>query len=395
LSFRRNRTFVVAWLTPLLVALAALLLPAGAAAASVGNIAGTVTGEGHGALSGVEVCAIAVDEEGFECGTSGAGGAYEISGLAEGEYVVEFWPAGQNYVWEFYENTRKWAAATPVTVTAGVTKSGVDAELEKGATISGVVTAAATGHAAPEVVVCAFSTGEFSYGCAETSAVGSYTISGLTGGEYEVEFRPEGNGQGLLAQLYSLGLVTVSPHGEAKGVNQALQAGGQILGVVRLAATGAPLAGVRVCLSEAEFLEPLICLTTPASGGYGFIGLWSDRYKVVFSAGANEFPDPTPIVDSFPTQWWKGASSFVTASPIAITPPTVLNGIDAALGPPAAAPITPKPLTPTAPVTPVKKIVKKPLKCRKGFAKRKVRGKQKCVRLHKAAKHKRHHKKRG
>ena len=394
MSFRPNRTFVVAWLTPLLVTLAALALPASGLAAGTGKITGTVTKEGGGGLAGVRVCPWVYEgpeEEELKCAETVAGGAYEITGLPKGKYVVEFWAKGQNYVWEFYANTRDFEAATPVVVNAGETKSGIDAELEIGSMITGVVTGAPSGQPAPGVNVCAFSVTEFTAECAKTGASGQYTIVGLSAGQYEVEFNPLGNGQGLLGQMYSLGLVTVPAKGTKTGVNQALQAGGQIRGTVRLAATGAPLGGVRVCLTEAEFLETWACLTSPPSGLYGFIGLPAGSYKVVFSAGASDFPDPKPIVDSYPTQWWNGASTFATATPIAITPPTIVDGADAALGPPPVVPVTLPPVLPvTSPIK--KKVVRKPLKCHKGTVKRKVRGKTKCVIRHKPPKHKRHHK---
>lgn len=393
LSFRRNRTFVVAWLTPLLVALAALSLPATGMAAGTGKISGTVTLEGGGTLAGIEVCAEEVSEEGFACAKTNGAGSYEVTGLKEGEYLVSFEPPRTaNYLWQYYQGVRNWEAATVVDVVEGVNKAGINAVLEKGATISGVVTAAASGLPAPKVLVCAVATDESSLGCAETNSAGSYTIIALTGGQFEVEFYPEGNGQGLAYQTYSLGLVTLAPHGETKNVNQALQAGGQILGTVRLAATGAPLAGVRVCLTEAGSVERFACLTSPASGAYRFYGLPAGSYKVAFSPAANEIPDKSPIVDAYPTQWWQGASSFATATPIAITPPAIVSGIDGALGPPPV--VTPPPVVPPAPVVKKKAPTKpKPLKCRHGFTKRKVHGKAKCVRRHKAAKHKRHHKK--
>jgi carboxypeptidase family protein len=392
LIFRRNRTFVVAWLTPLLVALAALALPASGMAAGTGNITGTVFKEGGGTLPGVKVCPWALEgpEEELPCATSGVAGFYELAALPENEYLIEFRPTGLNYVWEFYDNTREFETATGVKVTGGETKSDIDAELEKGATISGVVTSAATGQPAPKVEVCAFAIDVSSYGCTETNAVGSYTIIGLAGGQYELEFYPEGNGQGLLWQTYSLGLVTLAPHEEAKNVNQALQSGGQILGVVRLAATGSPLAGVRICVTEASSVEVSTCLTSPASGGYRFYGLPPGSYKVAFSPAPGEVRDKSPIADAYPTQWWQGAGSFATATPIAITPSAIVNGVDGALGPP---PVVTAPVVPPAPVK--KKVPRKPkpLKCRHGFIKRKVHGKAKCVRRHKAAKHKRHHKK--
>ena len=368
--------------------MAALALPAFAVAAEPGAIKGTVTGEGHGGLADVQVCAW--DEtQGVEgCVKSEVGGAYEIPDLPAGEYLVEFWPAGLNYVWEYYGGSR--SVPTPVTVAGGETKSGIDAELEAGATISGVVSAAATGLPASEVIVCAFKQSEFVYGCDLTDGSGSYAITGLAGGQYEVEFQPE-NFRELVGQDYSLGLVTVQPHAATTGINQALVATGQITGTVRLAATGAPLSGVRVCVTEAEFLETLGCVTTSASGGYRFTGFWPGTVKIVFSAEATEFPDQRAVADAYPTQWWNGASTFATATPIQTAPPAIISGIDASLGPPAS-PVVPAPVVP---VTPVSKAIKKPkpLKCRKGAVKRKLHGKVRCVRRHTATKHRHRHKK--
>jgi hypothetical protein len=346
-------------------------------------------------LSGVEVCAESFDETVFRCAETTGAGTYTITGLEAGEYLVAFIPQESvNYLWQWYQDVRNWQAATPVNVEEGLTESGIDAVLEKGATISGVVTAAATGQPAREVLVCAVAIDESSFGCAETNAAGSYTIVALTGGQFEVEFFPEGNGQGLAYQSYSLGLVTLAPHGEANGVNQALQNGGQILGVVRVAATGVPLAGVRVCLTDAGSTERFACLTSPASGAYRFYGLPQGSYKVAFSPTATEIPDEGAKADAYPTQWWQGASSFATATPIAITPPAVVGGIDGALGPPPVAPVVPPVVIPPAPVATKVPSHPKPLsRCRKGFVRHKVHGKPRCVRRHQPAKHRHRHKK--
>jgi hypothetical protein len=380
LSFRRNRTLVVAWLTPLLVALAALALPASGMAAGTGAISGTVTAQGGGGLANIEVCAWSRsgNEEHWGCEVSGVGGAYEIPNLPEDEYVVEFWPGPQNYVWQYYGGGQKFEAATPVVVTGGTTKTGINAALVKGAQVKGRVTAAATGASAPEVEVCAFPTTEGSYRCGLTDSTGNYTI---VGNNHEV--------------TESGDVLVLAAEAVQTGINAALRPGGAITGTVRLAATGAPLAGVRVCLVEAAFLESLGCLTSPASGAYRFYGLRNESYKIVFSAEANEIEDPEAKVDAYPTQWWNGQATFAAAIPIPITPPATVSGVDGSLGPPPATPVTPiTPPTTTPPVSkqPTTKPKPKVLTCRKGFAKRKVRGKSKCVRLHKAPKHKRHHK---
>jgi len=405
LSFRRNRTFV-AWLTPLLVALAALALPATGMAAGTGAISGTVTGEGAGGLAEIEVCAwpLGADEEEGECELSQAGGTYEIPELPEGEYVVEFWPGAQDYIWEYFGGTQEFSAATRVLVTGGATRSGVDAVLAKGAEIKGRVTAAATGGPAPEVEVCAVPTAGEGERCGLTESSGTYAIVGLASGTYHVYFYPEGNGMGLLAQVWNGhergeagDPLTLAAAAVRTGVDAALRPGGAITGTVRLAATEAPLAGVRVCLVEAEVAESLGCLTSPPSGGYRFFGLRDEAYKIVFSAEADEIEDPKPIVDAYPTEWWNGQPTFAAATPIPITPPGTVGNIDGSLGPPPAIVVPTAPAAPTAPRAPVSKQPTKKqeptaVKCRKGFVKRKVRGKAKCVRRHKA-KHKAHHKK--
>lgn len=390
MSFRRNRTFVVAWLTPLLVALMALALPATGEAAGTGSISGTVTGQGAGALADVRVCAESFDETIFRCSETDGAGKYTVSGLEQAEYLVAFLPPeGSIYLWQWYGGVRNWEESPLIEVEEGVARTGINAVLEKGASISGVVTAAATGLPAREVYVCAATIDESDGGCDETNSSGSYTIVGLTGGQYQLEFYPEGT-QDLVYQTYSLGLVTVAPHAEVKNVNQALQPGGKIQGVVRLAATNAPLAGVRVCVTLANTVEQFACLTSPASGAYQFYGLPSGSYKVAFSATAAEIPDREAKVDAYPTVWWQAASSFATASPIAIVPPAIVSGVDGALGPPPVAPVVPPPVV-QPPV--VKKVAPKPLRCRKHFAKRKVHGKVRCVRTHKIVKHKHRHKK--
>jgi len=167
---------------------------------------------------------------------------------------------------------------------------------------------------------------------------------------------------------------------------------------VRLASTGAPVAGVDVCVTEADLTWSLGCLKTPASGGYRFYGLWTGSFKVAFSPEASEFAEGEQweiAPDSFPTQWWNGKPYFETATPIGITfPGEVVGGIDGSLGPgpvvspPATAPSTP----PTATVAkPKPKPTPKPLRCKRGFARKKVKGGVRCVKRHKPKHHRRHH----
>jgi hypothetical protein len=400
----RKRTHA-ARLIALAVALLALALPAAGEAAPPGAISGTISGAGVGPLVEAEACAEAITSTAteFACAKTGPGGTYAIGGLVEGSYAVWLGPPREaNFVGQYYGGSHSFTGASPVRVDPGATTPNVGATLEKGATISGVVRAAATGAPVPGVEVCASaSTG--GEGCGETSSLGAYRIIGLPAGTFDVEFFTYETGQNLLSQSYELGPVTLTAGQERTGVNAALVAGGQVTGTVRAAADGAPLKGVDVCLTEASEAYPLACLTTPASGAYRFFGLWAGSFKVVFSPEASEleeggFWELKP--DAFPTQWWNGQATFAAATPIAATPGSTVAGIDGSLGP---GPVAPPAVTPPSTGTPAPAPVaaapkpkpkptapKAPAKCRKGFVKKKAKGQKRCV---KARRHKprRHH----
>jgi hypothetical protein len=367
------------FLLPLLLGALLLALPVSAMAAGTetGSIAGTVT-EGIGEI---EVCAKAVDESSYECVPLPDGGPYEIPNLPEGKYEVGFWPVG-NFVTQFWQEAPTWKEAEPLQVIASQTTGGVDATLVPGATIKGLVTASATGAPVGEVEACATS-GEIER-CAKSNAAGEYEIDGLAGGVLNLwilNFYAQNAVADVVSEPYSGGAIEVSSGMVTPGVNVALGPGGQIAGTVRLASTGAPLGGVLVCVTTAASPSPLGCLRTPNSGAYRFMRVWPGSYKVVFSPE----PSGTEGPNSYPTQWWGGQSTFDAAAPITIAPPAIVNNIDAAL---VALP-TPAPVTPIT--TPV---AKKPvLRCKRGFVKRKVHGKQRCVKRHKAKpkpRHKRH-----
>jgi hypothetical protein len=382
------------FLLPLLLG-ALLALPASAMAAETGSITGAVSAEGGPIAGEVEVCAKSVlDENIFKCAWVDGSGPYVITELPAGKYKVGFWPTG-NYVTRFWEGGLTWNEATAVPVAAGLPTPDIEAVLEVGATISGAVTAAATGAPVGEVEACAILT-ELER-CAKANAAGQYVIDGLVEGTWNVYFDAQEANVDVVSPQ-SPTTVMVGPKQNVGPVDAALIPGGQIAGTVRLAGTGAPVGGVLVCATMASSSTPLTCLRTPSSGAYRFTRVWPGSFKVVFSPEPKELFDPEHQEeaeaiereeaaagygpDSYPTEWWGGQSTFAAAVPIEITPPAIVNNIDASLvGPP-----TPAPVTPTT--TPV---VKKPLlNCKRGFVKRKVHGKQRCVKRHKAKPKPRH-----
>lgn len=424
---RRNWTFLRRSPVPLLLSVLALALalPAGAGALGpgTGRVTGTVTLEGGGAAVGVEVCAFpdpqpGGEDEEWNCDVTGSDGTYELTGISQGEHNVQFWPYGEPaYLYQYYDGAAEYAEADPIFVTAGGLTPNVDAVLEEGATIEGTVTAAATGLPAPEVDVWAESVDGFEEQV-DTDASGMYKVEGLPAGEYRVHFYPEETELDVLGQNYPAGALweeastfVVLPKEHVTGIDAALAPGGRILGMVRSAADGSPLSGVEVCLLEVERDRLSACLTTGASGAYEIYGLWSAHWKVVFSPAlrdlyGDEFAEfveeeetpaeLAPWNDAYPTQWWKEATSSATATPIAETAPATISGIDASLGtPPALVQPGPSPAATLAPpvipaqakAKPKVRKAKRPVKCKRGFGKRKLHGKERCVRHRKVVRH--------
>jgi molybdopterin-binding protein len=194
-----------------------------------GKISGEVTDASSGAAIGnVEVCAFSLTGPSFRCGLTEASGKYTITALATGEYYVSFssFLAG-NYVPQYYEDASSLRGATLVSVTAGSTKSEVDARLVPGANISGRVTSAATGAPIKRAKVCALASfTELEENCVFTTASGEYKISELAAGAYAVKFDAEPN---FPIQYYNGKLsystaerVTLAAGATASGINAAV-----------------------------------------------------------------------------------------------------------------------------------------------------------------------------
>jgi hypothetical protein len=317
------------------VGLALLCLAPTAMAGATGSISGTVTGVSpKTAIEGIEVCAFAPEGTSEKCAVTDSGGKYTISGLPEGKYYVDFFAhfqSGLDYVSQYFEEVPTLQEATKVPVVAGSTTPGVDAELEKGAEIPGVVTSAAAGKAAIEgVFVCALlkETGFRSGSCAITDASGKYKIEGLASGEYRIEFIPFLVNSGNYApQFYdkkalsseATDVLATAPSLTAP-VDAELEEGGYISGHVTDALTNTALGGIAVC-AEMTGEGFSGCASTDANGEYTISGLASGKYQVEF------FDEESKYV----TQYYNGKSSPAQAEEVTVTAPATTPGIDAAM----------------------------------------------------------------
>jgi hypothetical protein len=381
-----------------LLALAALVCLPAVAGAATGGIKGTVTSAKapHSPIDRAFVCAFRTSglvEEGGgegeeECTRTAFDGSYQLSGLVPGEYVVEFWPGPNNYVFEYWDDETEAESADPVTVLGGAFTTGIDAELTPASGIEGQAREPG-GEPLAEVQVCAVTEEGEIVECTETDGEGKYVVPRLAPGEYKVFFTPFYTGLNLLDQFWDhepswelADTVSLGAEETKTGIDADFEFGAEIKGTVHSATTGQPLPEILACAIEASTGEALICTFTGEAGGYRLPSVPPGLFKVGFSQEPSEVPFMAEFGyegDAYPTQFYNGKPTLAAADVLTTKPPGALTGIDATLGTP--------PLVP--PVVPIAKPKPKAKHCKRGFQKKRVKGKVRCVKAHRG--HKRHH----
>jgi hypothetical protein len=388
-----------------LAAWAAVLAPA-AAEAAPGTIAGAVTPVQW--AQEVEVCVVEAQPS-ETCTVPAANGSYLME-VPLGEYQIEFIPSFRSRLLiQYYNHQRALVNATTIKLFSGAsTATGINGDLIEGAVIEGAVTAAGTGLPLSEVEVCAVSSGSAAVRrCEETDASGAYELHSLPGGTYRVSFRGSGK-SGSYAPMYydgkqSLGEatpVTVVPGVTESGVDAALEEGAEIEGSVSAAGAG-PQAGIAVCLFEAAAATADRCTYSDELGNYRFEGLASGSYQVGFSLEPAELGGTSEgESDGYESQYFDGVATRAQATAISILAPSAVAGVNAMLShPPVPAAVVPppavdNPIVAAPPVIPQPK--PKPKRCKRGFRKKKVKGKVRCVKVvhrHRRHKHPNHNRK--
>ncbi len=294
-----------------------------------GSLSGTVTNaSSHVAIEHVEVKVYDSGDDYVSSVETGANGDYSVSGLPTGEYEVEFLPTSGDYLRQYSQDKSTLAEATAVPVTAGSTKTGVNAALVVGGGISGTVTTASSDAPLANVLATVYDSSDARVAKAETAANGQYTVSGLAPGQYEVEFAGGGS---YVPQFYKEGTllvgatsVTVTAEHKTEQINGALVVGGSISGTVTDALTGLPLAEVQVnaytsggTLVESESGE------TASDGTYRLATLVPGSYEVQF----------VPPSEFFFGQFFSGASSLLGATQVSVKEGLPTEGINAAIVP--------------------------------------------------------------
>jgi hypothetical protein len=303
-----------------------------------GRIGGTAIGASPKVpLEGLKVCAREPEhprdlndpEKNSGCTTTDSSGEYTVGGLPSGAYEVEFevpYSSQLNFFTQFYDDEASWPEANLVSVTAGKTASGIDAELPDGGELSGRLTSSSTDAPIEKANVCASGKTENGYegGCATTNANGEYTITRLRSAEYEVTFNAPGyvsEHLGSPGVTEATGDVSVTTGKMTSGADMSLEELPRIGGRVTNFSSKAPIKGIEVCVRPVSWTSNGPCATTNTNGEYSISDLEVREYTVEFSASGLNYL----------TQYYDGTIFSYDATRISLMPGTDAMNIDAAL----------------------------------------------------------------
>ncbi len=298
---------------------------------------------------GMPVPGFCVWENGnYTAAVTGKDGSYSIRGLAAGKYLIGFvGGCGDrgSHAPQFYPGLSNPAQVALFTVASGQVKSGVDARLLPGGTVTGTVTNAA-GQPLPGACVFLatpsalenpginfvlpwFPVGELG-GYTQARSNGTYTIRDLPPGNYYAEFGPC-DGTRYATQWFraesviqSASLVSVLAGATTTGISAVLRPGGSISGVVRNAA-GGRLTGI--CATAENLAGPDPFDSPPEApsraGSYRIRGLPPGRYAVQFGPCAGS--------QRYASQWFRAADSEASATPVSVRSSGLTRGVNAIL----------------------------------------------------------------
>jgi hypothetical protein len=286
--------------------------------------------------------------------TTGSDGSYTISHIPPGlAYTVSFQPCdGSSYAKQYYSGAASSAQATPVTPTVAQPATGIDAVLTSGASISGTVYDAGgepitTGGICVEAVPTSAGADD---GTAEIDANGNYTVSGLSPGNYRVNFSDcDGSTRNDLFQYYvshssppyggtlkasAATTITLTSQGTRTGVDIALAAATSISGTVYGGSgTSNPLqdicVGVQLVNESTSGPNTTGSATTDASGHYTINRLAPSpsAYYVTFS----DCNTPATYTYAFYNSGGAASIDRSTATPVEPTAADPATDIDANL----------------------------------------------------------------
>lgn len=318
---------------PSLATATSVTLPSGGATAEAdaaltqgGEVTGTVTNpQGNGFLASVRAYRRNSDgtySDFTERGTDSDG--YFSLSLPAGTYKLEY--TGFRLATEWWDNETSEADADPITVVAGGTYSGKNAQLDAGATVSGHVTDA-NGDDLAGVRVAAyrlFGPGDaFSTFSDYTDASGEFLIAGLEEGTYTLEYDDNEHLTEYWQDkpaLASADFFAVPRSGVVVGKDAQLADGGHLEGRVTADGNDYEEGDVELWRHGPDGWTDIAETESDGEGYYEFGGLATGQYAVRFEGR-----------DGLASEWWDDKPTRAQADLVEVTAGATTEDIDAEL----------------------------------------------------------------
>ncbi len=345
------------------------------------SISGTVKDAQGNPITTEDICVQAFQPTSYDgwlysnSAVTNAQGQYTITGLQSGSYKVAFADCDQTEPYEtqydsstrddipqYYSDTTEWESASLVVLSEDGAKTGIDAELAAGTSISGHVYTSSDDSApkqyeclSPELTSGAYPvSGPLGYYYYEneyyneSASDGSYSLQHLEPSvEYVVEFYDCGYPKTYLTQFdgdastpQTATVLTPTLAQPITGIDAHLTVGAKISGSVT-DSHGNPITTSDICVSasriygsgspDAHPYDDYGYATTEGSGSYVIGGLSAGDYDVHF-----EDCDYFDSTRNDVAQYYKDQSSYNSATPVEATLGEEQTGIDAALAPGAS-----------------------------------------------------------
>ena len=304
-----------------------------------GGITGTVTDASGHPLDGVCVLVNNEEYDSDNVAKTNENGEYQLLGVQPGRFKVEFsggCGSSGSLAPQFYPDQLYSPAATSITFKATTVTPGIDAKMQPGGTIAGMVTDN-RGHpvtgACVEIVnpeLYSPDNSEDGFSGAAVIKGGHYELANLPTSAFDVVFGCDHFGpQWYNAQQGPETATAVSTvPGVTTRVNAKLSLAGAITGTVTNSA-GKPLRNLCVEATPADSVGTLgasgLGFTTK-SGFYRIGDLPSGSYLVDFGGCAFGLPGP-----AYATQWYKNQASVRSATVVHVHSAATVKGIDAPL----------------------------------------------------------------